>query len=359
MLLMCPGYYKYSHGYTPDFPGRERFQGQVIHPQNWPEDFDSTGKRVVVIGSGATAVTIVPAIAKTAEHVVMLQRSPSYMVARPETGRISRLLRRILPASWAHRIIRRMNIGLSRTIYQRCRSRPAEMRAWLIGRVRQQLGPEYDVDKHFSPKYDPWDQRLCVVPDGDFFQSIQSGKVSLVTDHIECFTEHGIRLKSGEELSADVIVTATGLRMQALGGAQIVVDDRPIDFAETFTYLGMMYSDVPNLVTTFGYVNASWTLRADLIAEFICRLIRRMDEKGVRQCTPRLRPEEQNMKRRAYIEDFSSNYIQRTVDRMPKQGEHPPWVNSQDYKQDLKLIGRKTGRGRCAGFRQSCSDIPG
>lgn len=341
LLLMCPGYYKYSHGYTPDFPGRDRFRGRVIHPQNWPEDFDCKGKQVVVIGSGATAVTLVPAIAKTAEHVVMLQRSPTYVVSRPETGRISHWLRRILPASWAHRIVRWMNIEVSQQIYRRSRSRPAEMREWLLSKVRQQLGPDFDVDKHFSPRYDPWDQRLCVVPDGDLFTSIQSGKVSVVTDQIECFTESGIRVQSGEALSADVIVTATGLRMQALGGAEIVVDDQQIDFAESFTYLGMMYSGVPNLVTTFGYINASWTLRSDLIAEFICRMIKRMDEKQVRQCTPRLRPSEREMKRRPFIERFSSNYIQRTVDHLPKQGDHAPWVNTQDYKQERKLIGRR------------------
>jgi monooxygenase len=340
MLLMCAGYYNYKSGYTPDFVGRERFRGRIIHPQNWPADLNYTGQKVIVIGSGATAVTLVPAIADDAEHVVMLQRSPTYMVSRPEVAPLAKLLRKTLPARIAHALTRWWNIRLGQLFYRRSRAKPDEIRQLLLAGVRRQLGPDYDVEKHFSPSYDPWDQRVCVVPNGDLFESIQSGKVSMVTEHIDCFTANGVLLKSGEELKADLIVTATGLTMEVLGGIEVVVDGQVVDLSQSYTYLGMMNSDVPNLVTTFGYINASWTLRADLIADFICRLINLMDKKGVRQCTPRLDEQNRDMTSRPFIDNFTSNYIRRGLHLMPKQGDHAPWINTQDYKQELNLIGR-------------------
>lgn len=341
MLLMCAGYYSYESGYTPDFPGYERFQGQIVHPQKWPADLDYAGKKVIVIGSGATAVTLVPAIADDAEHVVMLQRSPTYMLSRPEVSTFATLVRKILPAKVAYAIARWWNTTLSGFFYHRSRARPKRVRDYLIKSIRSQLGPDFDVEKHFVPSYNPWDQRLCLVPNGDLFKSINSGKTTMVTDHIEEFTEHGILLKSGRELPADLIVTATGLEMEVLGGIAVVVDGRKVDFSNTFTYLGMMSSNVPNLVTTFGYVNASWTLRADLIAEFTCRLINYMDKRKLLQCTPRLSEADQTMTPRPFIENFSSNYIQRALHRLPKQGDHDPWINTQDYQRDLKLIRRR------------------
>lgn len=341
MLLMCAGYYCYRSGYTPDFEGRDQFRGRIIHPQKWPSDLDCSGKRVVVIGSGATAVTLVPAIADEAQHVIMLQRSPTYMLSRPEVAPVGKLLRKTLPSRVAYALTRWWNIALSRHFYRRSRTDPRRVKAWLLRHVRSQLGPEYDVEKHFSPKYDPWDQRLCVVPNGDLFTAINSGKASVVTEHIDRFTENGVLLKSGEELQADIIVTATGLKMQVLGGVEVCVDGSRVDFSHTVSYKGMMFSDVPNLVTTFGYINASWTLRADLIAEFVCRLIRHMDKRRMRQCTPRLREADRHMAPRPFIDDFSSNYIRRALHLMPKQGDREPWLNTQDYRRDVKMIRRR------------------
>ena len=337
-ILMCAGYYSYEKGYTPDFKGRERFEGEIVHPQGWPEDLDYQNKKIVVIGSGATAVTLVPEMARDAAHVVMLQRSPTYMVSRPDTDIVANFLRKVLPEKTAYAITRWKNIRFQQMVYRRTRSDPDKVKEKLLDMVRKEMGPDYDVDKHFTPHYDPWDQRLCLVPNSDFFESLKSGKASIVTDTIDTFTEKGVLLESGEELDADIIVTATGLELVVLGGAEIVVDGQPVDFSKTFSYLGMMYSDVPNLVTTFGYINASWTLRADLTAEYSCRILNHMDEAGCRQCTPHLRDEDQDMPARKWITDFSSGYMQRVMHMFPKQGDKAPWLNTQNYTEDKKLL---------------------
>ena len=336
-LLMCSGYYSYEEGYTPEFKGRERFAGQIIHPQEWPEDLDYRDKKVVVIGSGATAVTLIPAMAEDAEHVVMVQRSPTYVVSRPEKDVIANFLRKVLPDKVAYAITRWKNIRWQQAVYRRTRDDPEKVKNMLLDWVRKELGPNYDVETHFTPRYNPWDQRLCLVPNSDLFHSIRSGKASVVTDHIDTFTEKGLLLESGEELEADIIITATGLKLVLLGGTEFIVDAQPVDFSRSFSYKAMMYSDVPNLVTTFGYINASWTLRADLTAEYACRLIKHMDESGLRQCTPRLRDEEKDMPARPWITSFSSGYMQRMMPKFPKQGDRDPWINTQSYDLDKKL----------------------
>ena len=340
VLLMCAGYYSYKGGYTPEFAGREEFQGEIIHPQKWPEDLDYAGKKVVVIGSGATAVTLVPAMADEAEHVVMLQRSPTYMVVRPDEDPVASRVRKFLPDKMAYAAMRFRNIAFSGIFYNQTRTDPEKTKNDLLAGVRGQLPDDYDIETHFTPRYNPWDQRLCLVPNGDLFQSITAGKASVVTAEIERFIENGILLKSGETVEADIIITATGLQMQLMGNVSFVVDDEPVDFAETFTYKGLMYSDVPNLISTFGYINASWTLRADLTAEYVCRLLNHMDNVGARQCTPRLRADEHNMPTRPWIEDFSSGYMQRSMHLLPKQGDREPWLNTQNFKRDRKMIRR-------------------
>jgi len=337
-MLMCAGYYSYEQGYTPEFNGRERFNGEVVHPQTWPEDLNYRDKNVLVIGSGATAVTLVPKLAREAAHVVMLQRSPTYMVSLPDTDVIANFLRKILPIKLAYAITRWKNIRIQQMVYRRSRKSPDLVRKKLLSLVRKELGPDYDVEKHFNPRYNPWDQRLCLVPNSDFFQSVKSGDASIVTDEIDTFTEKGIRLKSGDELEADIIVTATGLNLVQLGGADLIVDGEPVDIARTFSYMGMMYSNVPNLVSTFGYINASWTLRSDLTAQYACRVINYMDQSGFRQCTPRLRDEDAGMPERAWITAFSSGYMQRVMHLFPKQGDKAPWLNTQNYSEDRKLI---------------------
>ena len=338
LLLMCSGYYDYETPYRPEFEGEEDFEGPIFHPQLWPEDLDYAGKRVVVIGSGATAMTIIPSMADDVEHITMLQRSPTYVVAFPDKDFIANLLRKFLPDMLAYRITRFKNVQMQRRVYNRTRVKPEKVKNFLLARVRKALGPDYDIEKHFTPSYNPWDQRLCLVPNGDLFDAINSGKASVVTDHIDCITKKGIRLQSGEELEADIIITATGLNMKQLGGVQLSVDGEPILFSDTYTYKGMMYSDVPNLVQTFGYINASWTLRADLTAEYTCRLLNRMDELGMRQCTPRLRDEDRDMSARPWIDDFSAGYMQRTMHLFPKQGDHAPWQNTQNFSADKKMI---------------------
>ena len=337
-LFMCSGYYSYKHGYDPEFPGRERFGGQIVHPQAWPEDLDYHGKRVVVIGSGATAVTIVPAMAPDVEKITMLQRSPTYMVSRPDQDAIANGLRKVLPEKVAYGMTRYKNITLQQFMYRRMRSRPQESGQKLIDMVREQLPEGYDVDTDFTPTYNPWDQRLCLVPNGDMFEAINSGKAEVVTDTIRTFTEEGIELESGRTLEADIIVTATGLQLVTLGEVELYVDGEPVDISRTWTYKGFAYSDVPNLASSFGYINASWTLRADLICEYVCRLLNHMSETGTTQCTPRLRDSDHDMPRRDWIEDFSSGYMQRSMHLMPKQGDREPWINPQDYKRDKKMF---------------------
>lgn len=337
-LMACAGYYSYREGYTPEFKGRDRFRGTIVHPQQWPENLDYAGKRVVIIGSGATAMTLVPAMARDAAHVVMLQRSPTYVISRPDRDVIANFLRRILPATWAYALTRWKNVLLQQFVYQRTRTKPEEVRKYLLAEIREALGPDFDVRRHFNPRYNPWDQRLCLVPNGDLFEVIRSGKASVVTDHIDTFTETGIRLKSGEELEADIIVTATGLNLVVGGEADIEVDGRPVNFAESWSYKGMMYTGVPNLATAFGYINASWTLRADLISEFVCRLINRMDETGTRIVEARLRPEDATMQPRPWIEGFSAGYMERAMHLFPKQGDREPWINPQNYRKDRKMF---------------------
>ncbi|HZB55157.1 MAG TPA: NAD(P)/FAD-dependent oxidoreductase [Reyranella sp.] len=334
-LWMCSGYYDYSGGYTPDFPGIERFGGRVVHPQKWTEDIDYKGKKVVVIGSGATAVTLVPAMAPEAAHVTMLQRSPTYVVARPAEDSIANRLRRRLPIALAYGLTRWKNVLLGMYFYQLCKRRPDRAKALILKGVRYFLGPDYDIEKHFTPRYNPWDQRLCLVPDADLFRAIRAKQVSVVTDQIESFTETGIRLKSGSELEADLVVTATGLALQLLGGMTVQVDGKAINPADTLAYKGMMYSDMPNFAVVSGYTNASWTLKADLVCEYVCRLLNHMQKNGLRQCTPRL--DDPDMERLPWV-DFSSGYIQRAADKFPKQGARRPWRLHQNYAMDLMSL---------------------
>jgi cation diffusion facilitator CzcD-associated flavoprotein CzcO len=334
-VFSCAGYYRYSEGYTPDFPGRDTFKGTIIHPQLWPENFSYQDKRVVIIGSGATAVTLVPSMAKTAAHVTMLQRSPTYMVSRPEKDWMANTLRKFLPASWAYAIPRWRNIIMQRYFYAKSKKDPAVVGKYLIDGVKQLLPKDYDVATHFTPRYNPWDERLCLVPDADLFNAISEGRASVVTDHIETFTSKGIKLKSGKELDADIIVTATGLQLEILGGMQVTVDGQPVEFGKTFTYKGLMYSGVPNLASVFGYTNASWTLRADLICEYVCRLLNTMDEKGMPIATPRMKDTVLNAE--PWL-DFTSGYIQRSISKLPKQGPAFPWRQNQNYFEDIKAM---------------------
>jgi cation diffusion facilitator CzcD-associated flavoprotein CzcO len=337
-LFMCSGYYSYRHGHAPSFPGQERFTGRIVHPQEWPDDLDHAGKRVVVIGSGATAMTLVPAMAETAAHVTMVQRSPTYVVARPDVDKLANGLRRVLPDELAHRATRWKNVKFQQFFYGRTRTRPDKVKAQLLRMVRKQVGDVCDVDTHFTPTYDPWDQRICLLPNGDLFAALRNGTASVVTDRIERFTDQGVELASGDEIPADIIVTATGLQLVTLGEMDFVVDGEPVDFAKTWTYKGLAYSDVPNLVSSFGYVNASWTLRADLTCAYVCRLLNHMAATGTAQCTPRLRPSDAGMPARPWIDGFTPGYMQRDLHRFPRQGDREPWVNPQHYGRDRKLL---------------------
>ena len=331
-LYMCSGYYDYASGYTPAWPGVERFAGRIVHPQKWPDDLDYAGKRVVVIGSGATAVTLVPALAEQAAHVTMLQRSPTYIVTAPTEDPAANWLRRNLPTTLAYRIARWKSILLTMYFYNLARRRPDYTKQGILKMVRAELGPDYEVDTHFAPRYNPWDQRLCLVPDGDLFAAIRSGQVSVVTDHIATFTETGVRLRSGQELGADIIVTATGLILKLMGGVQLAVDGAPVELSQATSYKGMMYSDIPNLAAAFGYTNASWTLKCDLIAEYVCRLLNYMDRHGYTQCTPR---RQDGSIAGEPVVTLSSGYVQRAIDTLPRQGSRKPWKMYQNYLRDL------------------------
>jgi monooxygenase len=331
-LYMCSGYYEYEQGYTPEWPGLEQFAGRLVHPQHWPEELDYAGKGVVVIGSGATAVTLVPALAERAAHVTMLQRSPTYIVAQPAEDRVANWLRRRLPERIGYAAARWKHILLSMLFYNLMRWQPALMKRNLLKLVQAQLGPGYDVATHFTPRYNPWDQRLCLAPDGDFFKAVAAGKASVVTDRIEGFTPGGIRLRSGAELAADVVVTATGLVMRLLSGVQLVVDGAPVELARTMTYKGMMLDGVPNLAMAIGYTNASWTLKCELTSRYVCRLLNHMDRHGYARCTPRnsdpsIRPEP--------VLSFSSGYVQRALAELPSQGSRRPWKLYQNYLLDM------------------------
>ena len=336
-LFMCSGYYDYAAGYTPEFPGVERFRGRVVHPQHWPQDLDYAGKRVVVIGSGATAVTLVPAMAKTAAHVTMLQRSPTYIVSMPGEDRVANWLRRHLSGRIAYGITRWKNVLFSLWFYRFCRRNPARARALIAKWLGAELGPGFDVATHFTPRYNPWEQRVCLVPDGDLFQAMRDGRASVVTDQIATFTETGLTLRSGAELAADVVVTATGLKLLLLGGLAVTVDGAPVNFADTFAYKGMMFSDVPNLALSIGYTNASWTLKAELICRYVCRLLNHMRDTGTRQCTPRLR--DPNLQPTPFL-DLNSGYVRRAMDQFPKQGPDVPWRLHQNYALDLLMLQR-------------------
>jgi cation diffusion facilitator CzcD-associated flavoprotein CzcO len=330
-LMMCAGYYSYAAGYAPEFAGIARFRGAVVHPQNWTDKVDYRGKRVVVIGSGATAVTLIPEIAKEAAHVTMLQRSPTYVVAWPDEDAIANGLRRLLPLKLASALTRWKNILRLRYFYGLAKRKPERLKKLILAGVRAALGPDETL-KHFTPRYNPWDQRLCLTPNGDLFRSIREGRTSVVTGAIDTFTETGIALKSGEKLEADLVVTATGLDLLTAGGAEMTIDGRPIEPASLVSYKGAMYADVPNFVAVFGYTNASWTLKADLIARFACRLINHMDRHGYRTCTPRSRGADIG---RAPFVDFTSGYFARALATLPKQGAREPWRVHQDYVKDL------------------------
>lgn len=337
-LLMCSGYYSYDEGYTPDFPGTERFGGRIVHPQKWTDDVDYAGRRVVVIGSGATAVTLVPELAKKAKHVTMLQRSPTYILSRPAVDGVARWLDRRLPSSVAYDLTRWKNVVLGMALFKLCRRFPERAKKLMVNEVRKSLGPDFDVDTHFTPRYRPWDQRLCLVPDGDLFEAITDGRADVVTDHVETFTETGLRLRSGKQLEADLVVTATGLELLLLGDVQLTVDGKRIDVGKTMNYRGTMLSDVPNLAIALGYTNASWTLKCDLVCEFVCRLLNHMDREGYRRCVPRLK--DRGLTEEPLL-DFSSGYVQRSLSRLPKQGSKAPWRLYQNYL--LDLVGLRYG----------------
>ncbi|AYJ85563.1 NAD(P)/FAD-dependent oxidoreductase [Sphingomonas paeninsulae] len=334
-VIMCSGYYSYAEGHNPDFPGAADFAGRIVHPQFWPDDLHYDGMNITVIGSGATAVTLVPALADLGAHVTMLQRSPSYVASRPEKDVTAIRLRRFLPEQIAYGLTRWKNVLLGSFFFRLARKKPVAFKQRLIGMVRDQLGPDYDVDTHFTPRYNPWDQRLCAVPDGDLFRAIRAGKAEVVTDTIDTFTPDGIRLASGRELTADVIVTATGLKMNTLGDVVLTVDGVAVDVSKTMAYKGMMFSNVPNIAYVFGYTNASWTLKADLTADYVCRVLNYMDRRGVTVATPRRN--DPNITEEPFL-DFSSGYVTRAADILPKQGSKKPWKLHQNYFRDLMAL---------------------
>jgi monooxygenase len=330
----CTGYYNYDHGYAPEFPGSADFRGAIIHPQKWPEDLDYAGKRIVVIGSGATAVTLVPELARDAAHVTMLQRSPTYMASVPEESALTTFLRRLIPEMWVYRVTRTLRVGLTAMFYYFCRHFPNAMRRFLMKGVEKSVGPGVDM-KHFTPKYNPWDERFCAVKGGDLFESIKSGAVTVVTDHIDRFTETGIRLQSGEELAADIIITATGLELKFFGGIGITVDGKPFDHTQKMCYRAVMLEDLPNLAFTFGYTNSSWTLKADITSDWICRVLDHMDKTDT-QCVVPVNTDA-SVDRREFL-DFRSGYVRRSIHLFPKMGSKPPWKLKQLYPYDLLML---------------------
>jgi monooxygenase len=362
-LYSCAGYYDYDEGYTPEFKGTERFQGEIVHPQFWDESLDYSGKRIVVIGSGATAVTLVPSLAERAAHVTMLQRSPTYIVSAPGSDPVAAYLRGKIDPEAAYNVTRWKNVLISMALYAYCRRFPDSAKNLIVGGVRRWIGDTVDVDTHFTPQYNPWDQRVCLVPDGDLFKTIKKGKADVVTDHIETFTEKGVLLRSGRELEADIIVTATGLKLKFLGGVTVEVDGKPVEVASALTYKGMMCSDVPNLAFAIGYTNASWTLKADLASEYVCRLLNFMDEHGYATCCPR--KNDPNLRAEPLL-DFTSGYVQRARDIMPKQGSFSPWKLYQNYVLDLATFRRGRIDDRFMEFKRataqrgrSTSESPG
>jgi cation diffusion facilitator CzcD-associated flavoprotein CzcO len=345
-LFSCTGYYRYDEGYTPVFTGRDRFQGQIVHPQHWPEDLDYQGKRVAVIGSGATAVTLVPAMAETAGHVTMVQRSPTYMAALPSSDRIADTLRRRLPTNTAYSVVRWKNVLLGRVFYGLSRRRPEFMKRLLRKGVTAALPAGYDVETHFTPRYNPWDQRMCLVPDGDLFRAIRKDTVSITTGEIDTFTETGIRMTSGEQVPADIIVTATGLNMLMIGGMRLSVDGSDVDLRQTVAYKGMMLSGVPNFAIAVGYTNASWTLKCDLVATYVCRLLSYLDRHGYAVVTP-LAPDTDDL---APLIDLTSGYVLRSIDHLPRQGPAAPWRLYQNYPRDRAMFKRRSVADRGVRF---------
>jgi monooxygenase len=334
-LVSCTGYYNYDAGFLPTFSGVEQFKGQTIHPQHWPEDLDYTGKKVVVIGSGATAVTLVPTMAGDAEHVTMLQRSPSYIFSVPALDKISQVLGRFLPAKWVYKFARKRNIAIQRYLYLACKRWPVQMRRFLLWQVRRHVGPSVDMS-HFTPKYMPWDERLCAVPNGDLFKALASGEASIVTDQIDTFTANGILLKSGRELEADIIVTATGLNIQMLGGMELSVDGEARMLNDQMTYKGVLVENIPNLAWVFGYTNAPWTLKSDIAGLYLCRLFKHMDDTGHTVATP-LDIEDSAMDV-GMLDQLQSGYVQRAKDTLPRQGSKYPWKVLMHYGKDSKML---------------------
>lgn len=334
-LVGCTGYYNYDHGYQPDFPGEDEFQGQIVHPQQWPEDLDYAGKNVVVIGSGATAITLVPTLAERAGHVTMLQRSPSYLMPLPSTDKIALLMQRVLPQKLAYKLTRARNVAISRFLYTRSRKSPGFMRKFFLRIIRRQVEGVADM-RHFTPDYAPWDQRLCVVKDGDLFTALRTGRASIATDHIERFTEQGIRLKSGETLAADIIVPATGLDLQMLGGIVPSVDAQPVTLKDKVVYKNVMIEGLPNAAMIFGYTNSSWTLKVDIAAEYVCRLLNLMTKQGHQ--TVVARDTENSASDETVLGSLDAGYVRRAADRLPRQGTHGPWKASQNYLEDVKIL---------------------
>ncbi|HDZ36874.1 MAG TPA: NAD(P)/FAD-dependent oxidoreductase [Marinobacter sp.] len=334
-LVGCTGYYNYKRGYKPDFPGEKDFKGRIVHPQHWPEDLDYTGKNVVVIGSGATAITLVPTMAETAGHVTMLQRSPAYLMPLPSTDKITLALQKVLSPKAAYRLTRARNITISRCVYQLSRRCPNLMRRLFMSIIRRQVGSQTDM-RHFTPDYNPWDQRLCVVKDGDLFEALKAGKASIATDHIERFTETGIRLKSGEHLEADIIIPATGLDIQMLGGIKPRVDGQDVVLKDKVVYKNVMVEGLPNAGMIFGYTNISWTLKADIASEYLCRLINHMDRRGLRVAVAR--DAGNSLGEETVLGSLDAGYIRRAQDRLPRQGTHGPWKSSQNYLKDVKIL---------------------
>lgn len=333
-LWMCQGYYNHARGYTPEWPGMESYEGQIIHPQTWPEDLDYKGKKVVLIGSGATAATVVPAMADETEHLTMVQRTPTYFFPGQNANELADLLRAVeVDPMTIHDIVRRVALYNQAEICRRSIEEPEVVKEELLEGVRAYVGPDFDVDKHLTPPYRPWQQRLAFVPDGDLFKCVVDGKVSIETDTIECFTPKGLKLSSGKEIEADIIITATGFNLSVLGNIPFEVDGKPVSWPDTVTYRGMMFTGVPNLLWVFGYFRASWTLRVDLLGDYVCRLLKHMDENGVKQVTPTIPANLKDMEIGGWIqeEDFNPNYLQRSLHLMPKAGNHPDWQHTQDY----------------------------
>ncbi len=354
-VFSCTGYYRYDEGFTPDFPGLDRFGGKLIHPQHWPEDYDYSGKRVVVIGSGATAVTLVPAMAETAGHVTMLQRSPTYILTLPGEDPIANALRRVLPSKAAYAAVRWKNVITQGIFFHLSRHAPKLVKGLIAKMVQRQLPDNVPLDPHFTPTYNPWDQRVCLVPDGDLFTALRSGKASVATDTIETFTENGVKLTSGAELEADVIVTATGLNLLALGGMEVEVDGREVALNETIGYKGMMFSDIPNLAIALGYTNASWTLKCDLTCEYVCRLLNHMDANGYDQVTPR--NHDPNLQTLPFI-DLKSGYVARAIDQFPRQGVRAPWRLYQNYARDIMMLKRGALEDGAIEFTKAPQSVP-